>query len=99
MDKGYDAEWLHEYIREEIGGDSQIHVRKWDRKIHSGKYRFEMFDNLNRDKYGQRNLVECVFSMIKRKYGDILRSRRYYNQLNKIKIRIILHNMFLEKCG
>jgi transposase len=97
MDKGYDAEWLHEYIREYIGVDSQIPVRKWDGMIHSGKYRFEMLDNLDQEKYGQRNLVECVFSMIKRKYGDTLRSRRYYNQLKEIKIRIILHNMLLEK--
>ena len=98
MDKGYDAEWLHEYIRDSIGADSQIPVRKWGGMIHSGKYRFEMFDNLDREKYEQRNLVECAFSMIKRKYGDTLRSRKYYNQLKEIKIRIVLHNMLLEKC-
>jgi transposase len=56
-----------------------------------------MFENLDREKYGQRNLVECAFSMIKRKYGDTLRSRKYYNQLKEIKIRIILHNMLLKK--
>lgn len=55
-----------------------------------------MIDNLNPDKYGQRNLVKCAFSMIKRKYGDTLHSRKYYNQLKEIKIGIILHNMFLE---
>ena len=97
MDKGYDAEWLHEYIREYIGADSQIPVRKWNGMIHSGEYRFEMSENIDRKKYGQRNLVECVFSMIKRKYGDTLSSRKYYNQIKEIKIRIILHNMLLEK--
>ncbi|MBP2132706.1 hypothetical protein J2128_000627 [Methanomicrobium sp. W14] len=30
MDKGYDAERIHEYIRGYIGADSQIPVRKWD---------------------------------------------------------------------
>ena len=36
-------------------------------------------------------------SMIRRKYGNTLRSRKYYNQLKEIKIRIVLHNMLLEK--
>ena len=55
-----------------------------------------MFENLNREKYRQRNLVECAFSMIKRKYGENLRSRGYYNQVKEIKTRIILHNMLLK---
>ena len=98
MDKGYDAEWIHKYIREHIGADSQIPIREWDGKIYSGDYRKEMFENLNREKYRQRNLVECTFSMIKRKYGETLRSRKYYNQLKEIKTRIIIHNLMLKKC-
>ncbi|MBP2132705.1 transposase [Methanomicrobium sp. W14] len=56
-----------------------------------------MVENIDLNKYGQRNLVECVFSMIKRKYGETLRSRKYYNQLKEIKTRIIVHNMLIEK--
>lgn len=53
----------------------------------------EMFENFNQEKYGQRNMVETVFSILKRRYGDTVRSRKYYNQIKEIKIRMILHNM------
>ncbi|ADN37319.1 transposase IS4 family protein [Methanolacinia petrolearia DSM 11571] len=95
MDKGYDSEKIHQYIREIIGAESVIPVRKWDGKIYSGKYRREMIENFNQQKYGQRNMVETVFSVIKRRYGENVRSRKYYNQLKEIKIRMVLHNMTL----
>ncbi|MBP2132603.1 hypothetical protein J2128_000524 [Methanomicrobium sp. W14] len=97
MNKGYDAEWIHESIWGYIGANSRIPVRKWVEKIHIGEVRFEMLDNLDQEKYGRINFVECVFSMIKRKYGDALCSRKYYNQIKGIKVRIILHNLLLEK--
>ncbi|GAB7015845.1 hypothetical protein JCM10550A_12130 [Methanogenium cariaci] len=95
MDKGYDSENIHEYIRNTIGAESVIPVRKWGGNIYSGKYRMEMFRDFDQKKYGQRNMVETVFSMIKRKYGDTVRSRKYVNQVKEIKIRMILHNMTL----
>jgi len=55
----------------------------------------EMFESFDQVKYGQRNLVETVFSIIKRKYRDTVRARKYYNQIKEIKIRMILHNMTL----
>jgi hypothetical protein len=45
--------------------------------------------------YKGRNMVKIVFSVIKRRYGENVRSRKYCNQLKEIKIRIILHNMTL----
>ena len=95
MDKGYDSEDIHQYIRDSIGAESVIPVRKWSGNIYSGKYRMEMFKNFNQEKYGQRNMVETVFSVLKRRYGDTVRSRKYYNQMKEIKIRMILHNMTL----
>ena len=50
MYKGYDAEWINGYIRESIGGDSQIPVRKSHEK-YPGYYRKEMFKNPNRKNY------------------------------------------------
>ena len=95
MDKGHDSENIHNYIREIIKVESVIPVRKWNGNIYSGKYRIEMIENFNQKKYGQRNMVETVFSVIKRRYGENVRSRKYYNQLKEIKIRMILHNMTL----
>ena len=95
MDKGYDSENIHRYIRDTIRAESVIPVRKWNGKIYSGKYRMEMIKKFNQEKYGQRNMVETVFSMIKRRYGENVRSRRYYNQITEIKIRMILNSMTL----
>ncbi len=95
MDKGYDSEKIHQYIRENIGAESIIPVRKWNGNIYSGKYREEMIENFNQEKYGQRNMVETVFSVIKRKYNENVRSRKYFNQIKEIKIRMLIHNMTL----
>ena len=95
MDKGYDSEKIHQYIRESIGAESVIPVLKWNDKIYSGKYRMEMIENFNQEKYGQRNKVETVFSVIKRRYGENVKSRKYYNQIKEIKIRMLIHNMTL----
>ncbi len=95
MDKGYDSEKIHQYIRENIGAESIIPVRKWNGNIYSGKYRKEMIKNFNQEKYGQRNMVETVFSVIKRKYNENVRSRKYFNQIKEIKIRMLIHNMTL----
>ncbi len=54
-----------------------------------------MIENFNQEKYGQRNMVETVFSVIKRKYNENVRSRKYFNQIKEIKIRMLIHNMTL----
>ncbi len=95
MDKGYDSEKIHQYIRENIGAESIIPVRKWNGNIYSGKYREEMIENFNQEKYGQRNMEETVFSVIKRKYNENVRSRKYFNQIKEIKIRMLIYNMTL----
>ena len=63
MDKGYDSEKIHQYIRENIGAESIIPARKWRKyllwKVQSGKIRA----------YGG-----TVFSVIKRKYNENVRS-------------------------
>jgi hypothetical protein len=43
MDKGYDSEEIHSFIREEIKADSIIPVRKRKRRKIKGKYRKQLF--------------------------------------------------------
>lgn len=93
MDREYDSETLDQKIREEIGAYSLIPVRKWKRKIYSGHYRQEMFDGFDREKYHQRNKVETAFSVLKRRFGESLKARKFYSQVKEIKIKIILHNI------
>ena len=93
MDRGYDSETLHRQIREEIGENSVIPVRKWKGKIHSGRYRREMFTNFDDECYRERNKVETAFSVLKRRFWENLKARKYRCQVKEIKIKMILHNL------
>lgn len=93
MDKGYDAETLHRQIREELGADSVIPVRTWQGRIRSGTYRQEMYANFDDERYRERNKVETAFSVLKRRFGEELKARKYWYQVKEIKIKVILHNL------
>jgi len=43
--------------------------------------------------YHQRSNVECTFSMIKRKFGDSLRSKSDVGQFNEVLCKVIAHNL------
>lgn len=41
----------------------------------------EMIENFNQENGGQKNMVKTFFLVIKRRYGENVRSRKYYNQI------------------
>ncbi len=43
--------------------------------------------------YGQRNIVECVFSMIKGRFGNGVRSRTRVAMKNEVLCKVICHNL------
>ena len=43
--------------------------------------------------YYNRNLVETTFSVLKRKYGEEIKARQYWNQVKEIKMKLIVHNL------
>jgi hypothetical protein len=43
--------------------------------------------------YHNRNLVETMFSVLKRKYGEEMRAKKYWNQLKKVKFKLLVHNL------
>jgi predicted enzyme involved in methoxymalonyl-ACP biosynthesis len=47
----------------------------------------------NRELYHNRNLVETMFSVLKRKYGEEIRAKMYWNQLKEIKFKLLVHNL------
>lgn len=76
-DAGYDAEWVHEYCRDEWGTESVINpaVHRSDGK-HGGKYRSEMTsEHLKAKGYGRRWFVESFMSGLKRTTGSTLNAR------------------------
>ncbi len=93
MDKGYDSEDIHELIHDSLNSFSLIPVRERKRKRISGYYRKRLSDSFDLDMYHQRNKVETVFSVLKRKYGESLKARRYWLQVKEIKMKAIVHNL------
>ncbi|WP_319509135.1 IS5 family transposase [uncultured Methanolobus sp.] len=93
MDKGYDSEELHSLTREQLDAIAMIPLRLRKRKRIKGKYRRKMEREFDRELYHNRNLVETMFSVLKRKYGEEVRSKRYWNQLKEVKFKILVHNL------
>ena len=43
--------------------------------------------------YHIRNLAETMFSVLKRKYGEEIKAKNYWNQVNEVKIKLLIHNL------
>jgi hypothetical protein len=54
-----------------------IPLRQRKKKRIKGKYRRKIKREFNRELYYNRNLVETVFSVLKRKYCEEIREKRY----------------------
>jgi hypothetical protein len=93
MDKGYDSEDIHELIHDTLSSCSLIPVRNRKRKRISGYYRRRIAQSFDEEKYHQRNKVETVFSVLKQRFGESLKARKYRLQIKEIKIKVILYNL------
>ena len=93
LDKGYDAEHVHEFIREFMEAFSIIPARNEDVPIHrtEGRYRKRMKRGYSKKKYYQRNKNETVNSVVKRKWGDGTLALNWRNQNKEIIFRLILY--------
>jgi transposase len=93
MDKGYDSEEIHELIHDTLNSCSLIPVRNRKRKRISGYYRKRIALSFDLKRYHQRSKVETVFSVLKRKFGESIKARKYRLQIKEIKIKVILYNI------
>ena len=93
MDKGYDSEDIHSLARDQLGAISMIPLRQRKRKKIKGIYRRKMVREFDKALYHNRNLVETMFSVLKRRYGEEIRSKKYWNQAKEIKFKILVHNL------
>jgi len=94
MDKGYDSEKIHRFIRESLNADSIIPARshQYSKNVW-GKYRREMTDHFDFVRYRKRFLVETKFSVLKRRFGADLKSRIFQIQKKEISCKVILANL------
>jgi transposase len=93
MDKGYDSEAIHLLTREQLQAVAIIPLRHRKRKRVKGKFRRKMLQEFDRNLYHKRNLAETMFSVLKRKYGEEIKARKYWNQVIEVKIKLIVHNI------
>ncbi len=76
--------------------DLSIDTLKINRNCFDGKFE-ESYRDLNKAVenlgYSQRVHNETVNSVVKRKYGDKLRSKRWFTQFRETKFKAIVHNI------
>jgi hypothetical protein len=93
MDKGYDSEEIHELIHDTLNSRALIPIRTRRRKRIFGHYRRQIAQSFDWEKYHQRNKVETVLSVLKRRFGEALKARKFRLQIKEIKIKVILYNI------
>lgn len=92
-DKGYDANWLHEYCNTK-GIKCCIPIRnKGKPKFHNFSLRRKNQKYLHSKRYHRREIVESVFKAIKTKFGASLSSIKISAQRAEIYCRAIAHNI------
>jgi transposase len=100
-DAGYDSEKNHRIARLDMGVRSIIppKIGRQTHKLPAGRFRRLMKQRFNRkaDKrvYGQRAQSETVNSMMKRNFGDALRSILDKRRGQEMLLRAVTHNLLL----
>ena len=94
LDKGYDAESVHQMIREN-NVLSMIPVRKREdypiRCTHR-RYRKLMRRDFDETLYHQRNKCETIFSVIKRRFGSEIKSYNESMREKELLYRVLAYN-------
>ena len=81
------------FFHKELNSDAIIPVRNWNASYISGPHRQRMAQAFDGEIYHQRNIVETVFSIIKRKFGDKINARKYLSKLKEIKLKCIVYQL------
>jgi hypothetical protein len=94
-DKGDDDEKNHQFVRECLLTDCIIPTRfesvpVWKTR---GRYRKQMKRGYSKQLYHQRNKVETIFSVIKRMFGEYIRSKMTRTRNRDMVFRCIAYNM------
>ena len=94
MDKGYDAEWIHEFFAQHKVSSIAPVRKNWRR----GFYRKKLAVNFPQKLYNKRSRVESVFHSLKQRYGSSIRSKRANTARSEVYCRSILYNLFARLC-
>jgi len=88
-DKGYDSKKNRQFVLNKLRAIPIIPVRG-----HNNFYGYlKLGKKVDGRDYHQRSKVETVFSMIKRKYGSVLRNKTFATQKVELISKLIAHNI------
>ncbi len=96
LDMGYDAEYVHEFIREEMGALSIIPARNENVPVWrtQGKYRKQMKRGYSKKKYHQRSKNETVNYVVKQLMGDTIYALDWRLQNKELLFRYIMYAIY-----
>jgi len=92
-DKGYDAEWLHEYC-DDKGIFAVIPIRNGGKpRVGITRLRFTSQNKYSKRTYHRREMVESTFKAIKCKYGPSVSSIKFSAQRAEMYCKALAHNI------
>jgi hypothetical protein len=93
LDMGYDAEYVHEFIREDMNAISIIPARNKDVPIHrtSGRYRKQMKRGYSKKDYHQRSKNETVNYVVDALSGECVYALDWRMQNKELLFRYIMY--------
>lgn len=96
LDMGYDAEYVHEFIREEMGALSIIPARNEKVPIWrtQGRYRKQMKRGYSKKKYHQRSKNETVNFVVKQLMGEMAYALDWRMQNKELTFRYIMYAVY-----
>jgi hypothetical protein len=98
-DAGFDSEPNHHYARQlcEVRSFMPATIGRPSSKAPTGRYRRQMKQRLNKDygSYGQRQQVECVHSMIKRRLTTTVAAHSYWAQCRELLLIVLTYQCML----
>src|SRR5699024_192792 len=85
-DKGYDCNWLREDLR-------NLDIHPLIKHCLNAPYDYAHNTRLDDEIYGQRSMVETVFSAIKRSLGGGLPARSWYREFREVALMCAIYNI------
>ena len=92
-DKGYDANWLHEYCRDK-GIKAVIPIRKLGKpRVGITRFRHTAMKSFRKRTFHRREMAESVFGAFKRKFGASVSCLSPHTRRAEVYCRAIAHNI------
>jgi len=93
-DKAYESNANHMFVMKELNARSRIRIKNYGKR-HCNRRTFYIrkasreFDD---KEYHQRSKVETIFSVIKRVFGSVLRSKRFFTRKLELLFKVLVYN-------